>query len=324
VCKVCQHSSLSDDFFANTRHKYGDRLRAWIAYQSICHDQSYGQIQRGLKNLFNIYIDRATLYREKTAFIETYQQAHQLLLEKLLQHHVIHIDETKVHLRDRAGYVWVLTNGQEVYFLYKDSREGEFLHELLKNYNGVLVSDFYNAYDSLHCPQQKCLVHLIRDLNNDLSKHISNEEFRVFVQDFSTLLKKIIATIDRYGLKKYHLNKHHKDVERFFRKLINQGFATEVTQQYQKRLVKNKEKLFTFLDYDNVSWNNNAAEHVIKYFAMYRDKENGHFTKKGLSNHLILLSLYHSCRYMEVNFLDFLISQERNLSTFVEEGGDRR
>jgi hypothetical protein len=39
---------------------------------------------------------------------------------------------------------------------------------MLKNFVGVLVSDFYAAYDSMECPQQKCLIHFIRDLNDAL------------------------------------------------------------------------------------------------------------------------------------------------------------
>jgi Transposase IS66 family len=39
---------------------------------------------------------------------------------------------------------------------------------LLKNFHGVLVSDFYSAYDTIGCPQQKCLIHLIRDINQEL------------------------------------------------------------------------------------------------------------------------------------------------------------
>jgi hypothetical protein len=50
--------------------------------------------------------------------------------------------------------------------MYKPTREGEFLRELLRDYTGVLISDFYGAYDSLPCPQQKCLIHLMRDLNS--------------------------------------------------------------------------------------------------------------------------------------------------------------
>jgi hypothetical protein len=47
--------------------------------------------------------------------------------------------------------VWVFTNLKEVVFMYRPSREGDFLHEVLKEFRSVLVSDFYAVYDSLTC-----------------------------------------------------------------------------------------------------------------------------------------------------------------------------
>ena len=128
---------------------------------------------------------------------------------------MIHIDETHANLQKGKGYVWVLTNLEEVVYLYKPSREGEFLARALGDFKGVLVSDFFSAYDSLPCEQQKCLVHLIRDLNHDLLGNPFDEEFKSLVGDFGQLLRLIMSTIDRYGLKKRHLKKHLTDVDRF-------------------------------------------------------------------------------------------------------------
>ena len=63
---------------------------------------------------------------------------------------MLHADETTVHLkRGGQGYVWVFTNLEEVVFMYRPSREGSFLHDLLKDFHGVLISDFYAPYDAL-------------------------------------------------------------------------------------------------------------------------------------------------------------------------------
>src|SRR5947208_1180440 len=78
----------------------------------------------------------------------------------------------EVHLKQRGkGYVWVFTNLEEVVFIYRPSREGSFLHDLLKDFRGVLVSDFYAPYDALACAQQKCLIHLMRDFNHDIQRN---------------------------------------------------------------------------------------------------------------------------------------------------------
>ncbi len=100
-----------------------------------------------------------------------------------------------------CDYVWVFTNLDEVVYLYSPSRDGDLVREMLKNFTGVLVTDFYGAYEGIDCPQQKCLIHLIRDLNDELHKEPFNAEFKLLVAEFSKLLKPIIETIDRYGLK---------------------------------------------------------------------------------------------------------------------------
>jgi len=71
-----------------------------------------------------------------------------------------------------------------------------------------MVSDFYAAYDTINCVQQKCLIHLIRDINDDLFKNPFDEELKTLAHDFTTTLVPIIATIDKYGLQQLHLNKH--------------------------------------------------------------------------------------------------------------------
>jgi Transposase IS66 family len=53
-------------------------------------------------------------------------------------------------------------------FEYRDSRKAQFLGPLLEEFKGVLISDFFTGYDSLNCLQQKCLIDLIRDMNEEL------------------------------------------------------------------------------------------------------------------------------------------------------------
>ena len=52
------------------------------------------------------------------------------------------------------------------------------------------------------------LIHLMRDLNNYIYKEPFNREIKEVAQDFAALLKPIIETIDRFGLKARFLKKH--------------------------------------------------------------------------------------------------------------------
>jgi hypothetical protein len=75
--------------------------------------------------------------------------------------------------------------------------------------------------------------------------------------------------------------------------------------------------LFTFLDFDDIPWNNNNAEHAIKAFASLRRVIEGKSTEKGLRDFLILLSICETCKYKSVDFLDFLRSGANDVDDFV-------
>jgi hypothetical protein len=104
--------------------------------------------------------------------------------------------------------------------------------------------------------------------------------------------------------------------DRFFRRLAQQDYQTETAVKCKKRLEKNRHTLFTFLDYDNVPWNNNNAEHAIKAFAVLRRDFSGVSTEKGIREYLILLSICETCRFKGVSFLDFLRSGEKDIDAF--------
>ena len=310
-CTKCGAIFTHPDFPQVTT-KYGRGLVSWCIYQNIVGGQNMHRVRKVLAEVFKLSLRHDLLYRFKTAVAEHYQATYARILEEILKGSVLHIDETEVNLRGRKGYVWVLTSMERVYFFYRDSREGTFLKEMLRGFAGVLVSDFYTAYDSLDCPQQKCLIHLLRDLNEDVLKNPFDEEFRTLAQGFSTLLRKVVETIDRYGLKKRHLHKHRAEVEAFFDEACSGEGRSEVAQGYRKRFEKYRGKLFAFLDYDGVPWNNNNAEHAIKCFAKYRQFADGRFTEASLNDYLVILSVYQSCEYQGIDFLDFLRGKDQD------------
>ena len=105
---------------------------------------------------------------------ELYQDAYEEIKHTLLAGKLIHADETHLSTKSSTGYVWVFTSMEEVVYLWSATRGGNVAEEFLSGFNGVLVSDFYSAYDSILCGQQKCLVHLIRDLNDNVLKEPFN------------------------------------------------------------------------------------------------------------------------------------------------------
>ena len=281
-------------------------------------------VKETLNRYFKINVPAHTLLYIKRTAADYYRATSESILQHLSTGDLLHVDETQVSIRGNTAYVWVFTNLHDVLYLYADSRDGCLLQQVLRNFNGVLVSDFYAAYDSVDCRQQKCLVHLMRDLNDEVLGHPYNEELRSIVTEFAGLLKRIVATIDKRGLKRRFLGKYRVEVNRFYRKFSGLKLESETAIKCRQRFEKNRDKLFTFLDCDGVPWNNNNAEHAVKAFAHLRDVVRGSFTEDSARNYLVLLSVCQTCKYMGVDFLDFLRSGEKDIHAFAESRRRRR
>jgi predicted RecB family nuclease len=168
-CQNCERN-----FYSRRKRdlkKYSHALKSWVVYQYVANRMSLENIERYMGDIFDLSISYHSINRIKTQLANYYKTTYLKIKKQILSGNVIYVDETKIKLQKEIGYVWVFANHHEVFFLFRKSREGKFLDRYLINFPGVLVSDFFAAYDNVPCDQQKCLVHLIRDINNDLLKH---------------------------------------------------------------------------------------------------------------------------------------------------------
>jgi predicted RecB family nuclease len=321
-CRGCGRVFIPERYERLAKHFHG--LTSWTMFEHVAHRISYEVLGEMLRESFGLAVSSPEVHMIKLLMARYYRPGYRQLLGKILSGPVLHIDETEVKLKTGKGYVWVLASLEEVVFLYRPTREGDFLKQLLKDFKGVLVSDFYAAYDAIDCPQQKCLIHLLRDMNQELLNHPFDEELQSVTGPFGVLLRDVITTIDQHGLKRCHLKKHDRAVARFFKSLAAQSFCSEAAAALRQRLLKNRGKLFTFIQYDGVPWNNNNAENAIKRFAYYREDTVGVMKEAGLKDYLVLLSLCHTCRYQGISFLKFLLSRERDIDVFGTRGRARR
>lgn len=322
-CPNCQQKYGVDQRYAGLS-SYGWNIIAFCVFHMICLYISQMALKRILKRLYGFQIDTVGRIKEKAS--DYYTETKKSILKRIMRGSVIYVDETQARVRGQLMYVWVLTNLHEVVYIPTENREGKFIQNFLKRYKfkGVLVSDFYSAYDSIDCPQQKCLIHLMRDVNDEILKYPFDEELKKIASEFSNLLQAIVKTIDKRGLKKYFLKKHLKEVDRFYKYLQKTDFKSETAVKLKQRFEKNQDKLFTFLSYNDVAWNNNNAEHAIKAFARIRTTITGVTTKKGLNEYLTLLTICQSCEYQELDFLDFLLSGEKDIALYTKCKRKRR
>ena len=122
----------------------------------------------------------------------------------------------------------------------------------------------------------------------------------------------MVDDIDKYGLKQRHLNKFVRPASRFRDWVLAQEFRTKPAQRYQKRIQKYGDRLFTFLRHDGVSWHNNIAENAIKLVVSRRRFFGASYSKEGMKNYLLFLSLFQTLRRKGGSLLRFLLSRKRD------------
>lgn len=316
-CHVCKSVVIPDKY--KYGRKYGHSLRLWIVNHHVGYRIAAEKLTNILLESFSVELGYHDVYRFVSEFASMYECTYKNIKQHLLNGRLIHADETSVSIKGTSMYVWTLTNIDSVVYIFRPTREVEFLHLLLHEFEGILVTDFYSGYDAAPCTQQKCLIHLIRDMNDDLFHNPFDEEYQKIATGFGKLLRYIVGTIDNYGLKQRHLNKHKHDVERFYRQFIYPKCSSELSLKYQAKFTKYRGKLFAFLDHDGIPWNNNNAEHAIKAFATYRRVADGLYTENSLSEYLVLFSIQQTCKYRGLSFFEFLKSGEMSLEKYTSQ-----
>ncbi|MDH5740222.1 MAG: TM0106 family RecB-like putative nuclease, partial [Nitrospira sp.] len=238
-CRSCKKAFFSGRFL-QIRSRYGHDFSAWVIYQHVAMRQSLKKVAEILGVLFGYLVSMGSLAHIKRAMANKYASTYRLLIRRIKNGDLVHVDETSVSIKGNKAYIWVFTTLDEVVYLYSDSREGQLLKDVLHEFKGVLISDFYSAYDSIDCRQQKCLIHLIRDMNDDYHKNQFDVELTGIVLDFARLLRSIVGTVDRFGLKQKRLKKHIAEADRFLRQVCEGDFRSEIACQYQRRFRKNR------------------------------------------------------------------------------------
>jgi predicted RecB family nuclease len=314
VCKKVYTHGAPDALKAN--QFYGHGFKAWVIYQRVALRLPYNSIVESLQEQFHEKINVSSIPNFIRSLAGYYAETEKTMTARLLQSPFIHADETQISIKKTHWYIWVFTDGKRVIFRLTETREPTFVHDLLVNYQGILISDFYAGYDAVPCAQQKCWVHLIRDMNDDLREAPFDAELEAFVLSVKDLIIPIMECIQQYGLRQKHLQRFKPDVAQFYRNtVVNKYYRSDLALKYQKRFIRYRESLFTFLDHEAIPWHNNTAEGAIRPIAKQRDISMI-FSAPVTHDYLVLLGIRQTCRLQGKSFFKFLFSGETDLEHF--------
>ncbi len=107
----------------------------------------------------------------------------------------VQADETGWRENGKNGYIWSVSTPRVRYYEYQHSRGHEVVEALLgPDFQGVLGSDFYAAYNSYQGLHQRCWVHFLRD-GHDLKEQHADD---AAVQQWFTQVKALYERARAY------------------------------------------------------------------------------------------------------------------------------
>lgn len=225
----------------------------------------------------------------------------------------VNVDETGWRVGGRNNWMWAFVTDRLTLYRIAPSRAGRIAaEELGKDFGGVVVADFFSAYNKLSGEQQKCTVHLLRELR-DCAKKNKTSEFAALRKK----LKRIIADAVRLAAREdFDPATCENLVWRLHDRIHALGageYKNSDCLRIAKRLRKHGSNLFTFLFHPGiVTPDNNRAERAIRPAVVIRKISGGSRTPNGANASADLMSLSQTCRLNSVSFVPFIIKALRH------------
>jgi transposase len=203
---------------------------------------------------------------------------------------VNYIDETSWLLHGDRQWLWVMANPAVAYFQIHPNRSKAAFVQIIGDWRGILVSDGYRLYHSWQGLRQSCLAHMIRTAKG-LAEHVN-----AGIAHFGQRVHAELQRLCHMGTERPTVGQWRAWYARFDA-LVHQHIPREdKAGTFARRLQREGESLWTFLDVQGVEATNNIAERAHRFGGMWRKRSQGTCSEKGNRWVERVLSLRHTCR----------------------------
>ena len=230
------------------------------------------------------------------------QPAVAAMLERIRGSPVVHADETGWREAGVNGYVWTFSTPTERYFLRR-GRGKEVVDEALgESFNGVLVSDFYAAYNHYPGLKQRCWAHLLRDIHDLKALYPQDTglaQWAGTVQELYAKAKTKTSVAADGRLASRRQLAFEKELLALCGPFSNDQAAPQA--KLCRRIERFIKELFVFVSHPDVPPENNAAERSLRHLVISRKISGGTRSERGTSSKMALASLFGSWRSNSLN-----------------------
>lgn len=216
---------------------------------------------------------------------------------------VVHADETGWRQNGKNGYIWTLSTLTERYFLYGGRDKGMIDQALGDRFDGVLVSDFYKAYDHVRSSKQRCWAHLLRDAHDLRKQHPQDGRVQTWVDDLHRLYLDATAFVATAPTDLIARTAAAAGFDARLLALAQPSLVDKTAPQHtlSKRIAQYLGELLTFVREPGVPPDNNAAERSLRHLVTSRKISGGSRSPDGTATKMALATLFGTWRAQDTN-----------------------
>ena len=288
--------------------RMGVRIVSLVAYLRTTLRLTFRQIQAYLLTLHHLEVSTGEVVKLCHGVRRQMKGQTEKLLNEVLAQPVVHADETGWRENGDNGYIWTLaTDGPQAirYYQYAHSRSHFVLQHLLgTKFQGVLVSDFYSAYNLIPGRHQRCWVHLLRDLHKLKEEHATKPEVIEWAQGVRQLYDEACAWLHTQVAPT--AEERHQQAQTFSERADALGLRYASTSDHPccvlaKRLLRHQDELFQFVLVPGLPADNNLAERSIRPLVVVRKISGGSRSENGSHTRMALASLFGTWTARQLN-----------------------
>jgi hypothetical protein len=287
--------------------RIGPLAIAWSVMLKQALGLPFGKTARVLEELCGLRVSPGALAQAAQRVAARLQPEMDVLRSAIRGSPVVNVDETGWRVGGDNWWLWAFVTKRLALYKAAHSRGSKIIFEELgEDYSGIVIADFFSAYNMLTCEQQKCLVHLLRELR-EVAKKNKSKEFAAFRKR----LKRIIADALRLVARDMDGDTYERRMLRILDRvhiMDEAGYKDAHCRRLAKRLRTHEHSLFTFLFYPGeVEPDNNRAERAIRPAVIIRKMSGGSRTPAGAYATADLMSLARTCALNGRNFVSYLL-----------------
>ncbi len=233
-------------------------------------------------------------HRLAEVFGPWYEQIHRHCLDA----GVLHADETGWRVEGQTWWLWCFSTDDATYYLIDPSRGHPALDQFFtQEFDGVLVSDFWAAYDAVGRLHQKCWPHLLRDLKEVNAGGDNGEDWPEFDKRLRRLYGDAIRLVaQRASLSSEAYAMRQARLEGRMIDLARAEWKNTQARRLAKRLEKYGDYLLTFVEYPDAPPSTNPAEREVRPAVLMRKASYGNQSDRGAQTRGVLMTVFRTLK----------------------------